>query len=421
VEVPAMPIRDTLATALTAIAAHRLRAALTILGVTIGVAAVIAMVSLGQGASDVVRSTLQGLGTNMVFVTPGSRTTGMAQAVTSGVSTLTLDDVDALEAPGAVPGALDVEPEQSGFVTTKWRDATTVTQLVGTTPAYVEVRDVRAETGRFIDSGDVTAAAPVAVLGRTTARDLFGDPAAALDQRIEVKIASPSGTRTVRLRVIGILESRGQVAGMVDLDKLVVVPITTSQRRIYGRDTVGAIIVSARTPDQMAQVQHDVAEVLRVQHRLGRGEELDFTVQTQQELLSAAALVSDIFTVLLGAIGGLSLLVGGIGIMNIMLVSVTERTREIGLRKAVGARRHDILTQFLVEAVALTGVGGIVGILIGATMAMLISAFSPIDAAISPSTVLIALAISSLVGIVFGLYPAMRAASLQPIAALRAD
>jgi putative ABC transport system permease protein len=415
-----MPFAETIRTALVAVSANRLRAFLTILGVTIGVAAVIGMVSVGQGASDLVQSSLQGLGTNAVFVTPGTRSSTFIQSAAGGTTSINIDDLAALQRPGAIPDAVSFVPEQGGYAQLRAGSDTRTTRIVGTTPEYSEARDWGVQQGRFITSGDVLAAAPVAVIGPDTARELFGTTAA-VDRSFNARYVQEGGAVNLRLKVIGVLEPKGNIAGFFNRDDIVLVPITTSQKRIFGRDSLGSITISAKCAAATTRVQDAAVEVLRKRHRLHENDPNDFTVSTQQDLLATAALTADVFTVLLGLIGGVSLVVGGIGIMNIMLVSVTERTREIGLRKALGARRRDILGQFLVEAVVLTSIGGALGILIALLFAVLISAFSPVQAIVTPAAVAVAALISVGVGLVFGLYPARRAALLQPITALRAE
>jgi putative ABC transport system permease protein len=418
-----MPFMETLRTAFVATAANKLRAALTILGILVGVAAVISMVSVGEGTSATISNTLQGLGTNLVLVSPGGVSTGIVRGAGGGATTLTLDDVSALQASGAVPDAAAIEPEMTGRAQAVVGGSNTNTQVTGTTPDFATVRNWTVADGAFFTQGDVSSNAPVAVIGATTAENLFngGEP---VGQYINLNFQSGgrnSPVRTVRLMVVGVFAAKGTAGGFFNQDDQVVVPVTTAAQRIFGRANVNTIAVSAKNQDSMNNVQLEVTQVLLGTHHIGDPTQADFTVQTQQDLLSAATSSASTFTVLLAAIGSISLLVGGIGIMNIMLVSVTERTREIGLRKALGARRGDILGQFLIEAVFLTSLGGIAGAAVGILVSIAISNLTTVKATVSPVSLLLAIGVSAMVGLVFGLYPARRAARLQPIVALRTE
>jgi len=426
-----MKLFDSFRSALQSIIVNKLRSALTMLGVIIGVASVIAMVAVGNGASIQVQQQVLSLGSNLVTVTPGNQTsdTGLRGAGAQSTN-LTLDDMNAIQAQlGPTIGAVEAEQSAGRWQVTaagqNWNS-----NVVGVTTGYPEVRDWALATGSFFTDDDVNVYAQVAVIGSVTAANLFGDGVDPTGQTIQLRQAfgggGPGGgasrARIVNFKVVGMLDTKGTTFGF-SRDDQILVPTTTAQRVLTGRtNTVSSIIVKAASSDQMANTTADVTDVLLQRHKIADPAAADFTVTNQNDTLAALNQVTGTFTILLAAIGGISLLVGGIGIMNIMLVSVNERTREIGIRKAVGARRRDILVQFLIEAIGLTGIGGILGILLGWGITVVvhqIPAAANIPIAITAGTVAIAVGVSVAIGIVFGLYPAMRAARLHPIQALR--
>jgi putative ABC transport system permease protein len=426
-----MKLFDSFRSALQSIIVNKLRSALTMLGVIIGVASVIAMVAVGNGVSQSVQQQVLSLGSNLVTISPGNQSsdTGLKGAGVQSAN-LTLDDMTAIQAQlGTTIAAIEAEQQAGRWQVTaagqNWNS-----QIFGVTTDYPKVRDWNLASGDFFTEDDLRLYSQVAILGSTTATNLFGEGVDPTGQTIQLRQVfggggGPGGApraRILNFKVIGMLETKGTTFGF-SRDDQILVPTTTAQRVLTGRtNSVSAIIVKAASSDQMANTTADVTDVLLQRHKITDPASADFTVTNQNDTLAALNQVSGTFTILLGAIGGISLLVGGIGIMNIMLVSVNERTREIGIRKAVGARRRDILAQFLIEAIGLTGIGGILGILLGWGITVVvhqIPAAAQIPILITPGTVAIAVGVSVAIGVVFGLYPAMRAARLHPIQALR--
>jgi len=409
---------ETVRVALDGLLANRLRSALTMLGVIIGVAAVIALMSITAGAQEQVTSQISSMGTNLIVVMPASRGSVEGRGANTG-GQLTNDDFAALAAPGALPAAAAVVPQYSVNGQIIFGGTNFGVSAVGTTPAYQELQSLTVAGGEFLTQQDVDRGAKVAVLGHGIARDLFGDfdP---VGQRI--RLATATGRTT--LTVVGVLAEQGG-SMFNSVDSSVLVPLSTAQtklasaRNALGDLTLLRIDVMAVSDDQVDAVVDQVDAVLREAHGLGALDDADFSIISQATMLSAATTVTDTFTVLLGAIAGISLVVGGIGIMNIMLVSVTERTREIGLRKAIGARRSDILLQFLMEAVMLSVLGGTIGILVGWGLGKLVTLTGLLQSVVTAQSILLAVGFSAAIGLFFGIYPANQAARLSPIEALR--
>ncbi|HET8678816.1 MAG TPA: ABC transporter permease [bacterium] len=401
-----MNLRASIRIAMRALASNPLRSLLTMLGVIIGVGAVVAMVAIGQGARASVTQQVQALGSNLLTVFAGTAQFG-GVARGDQVRTLTLEDADAIRKE--VPRVIGISAEFSRNVQVTFRSENTNTQVSGVTPEFQTVRNFHPAEGQFFTDQDLRNRAKVAVVGKTVASRLFTDTNP-VGQRIKI--------RGITFEVIGVMEEKGGT-GFFDRDDVVFVPLTTAQRRLFGVTHVRTIYVQVATAEDMTEAQAALTEVLRTHHRLRPSEDNDFTVRSQADILQAFTGVSQTMTVLLGGIAAVSLIVGGIGIMNIMLVSVTERTREIGIRKAVGARRRDILLQFLVESIALSVTGGIIGIGVGILGSKLISHFAGWATLLSAQAIVMAFSFAVAVGVFFGLYPARRAASLDPIEALR--
>jgi putative ABC transport system permease protein len=425
-----MKVYDSFRSALQSLVTNKLRSALTMLGVIIGVASVIAMVAVGNGASAQVQSTILSLGSNLITVTPAQATDQTLRGAGAASQSLTEADMRSLQDQlGTSVRAIEAEQGagrwQVTAAGTNWN-----TNVQAVTELYPEVRDWSLQTGEFFTQSDITLSSQVAVLGATTAANLFGE-ADAVGQTIQLRQVFGGGgggqggaqrARILNFKVVGVLEPKGSTFGF-SRDDQILVPLTTGQKVLTGRrDVVSSIVVKAVDSDAMTTTTNDVFTLLLARHKITDPQSADFTVTNQNDTLAALNQVTGTFTLLLGAIGGISLLVGGIGIMNIMLVTVNERTREIGIRKAVGARRRDIMWQFLIESVALTGIGGVLGILLGWGITQVVERIPQaqgLTLLITAGTVIIAVGVSVGIGIVFGLYPAMRAARLHPIQALR--
>ncbi len=411
-----MNVFESMRVALRSLGANRLRSALTMLGIIIGVGAVIALLSIGQGAGAAITEQVQGIGSNLIIVFPGAAPRPGSSVAVAG--TITLADANALEDHACCPSIAAVAPVYQRTAQIANGANNTNTQVVGVTPAYETIRNWHAASGRFIDERDLQSVTRVAVLGKSTAKTLFGS---------EDPIGKSIKINRIPFKVIGVMVEKGGTSMFGgNQDDIVFVPLTTAQQRLFGSAAqtaqgaprVSSVLISAVNEKQIDAAMAQITQVLRERHKIQYQQD-DFTVLSQKDLLGALNQITDILTLFLAAIAAISLLVGGIGIMNIMLVSVTERTREIGIRKAIGARRKDILTQFLIEAITMSVAGGIIGILFGAAIGMAVNATGVIKTTLDPTSVLLAVGFSVAVGLFFGLYPAARAASLHPIEALR--
>lgn len=397
--------------AIRVLARNPLRTGLTMLGVVIGIGAVVTMVSVGEGASTLIQSEISSLGLNAVIIVPGATTVGGVRSGLGGVSTLTVDD--AREIQKRVRGVSLMTYATRGVLQVVRENKNWNTVVTGVTASLPDIRDWPVEAGTFFSQSDEDVAAKVAVLGRTVAQNLF--------ERGEEIVGAQIRIKNVPLRVLGVLKPKGQSFTGQDQDDIVFLPFSTAERRVLGTrllGTVGAIFVKAGPEARMSEMVRDVRELLRARHRLHQTEEDDFTVRTMEDVAKMSAGTSRTMMLLLLGIASIALLVGGIGIMNILLVSVTERTREIGIRMALGAKRQDILLQFLMEAVVLSSVGGLLGVLVGIGGARVLSGLAGWPVTISGEAILVAVLFSVAVGIFFGLYPANRASRLNPIEAL---
>jgi len=405
-----MMLSDLMRETYIAVMVNKARSSLTILGIVIGIGSVIAMVAIGQGAQGNIEASIESIGSNLIFVSPGA-SRGVGQLVSAGrggAQTLTVEDANAIKAD--VSGVAAVAPQITKRYQVTAKGKNTNTSIVGTSADYAVASSVEVDDGVFLSDQNVTSSSKVAVIGPTTRDDLFTEGEEAVGQIIRIN--------GVNFKVIGVTKSKGST-GFNNSDDMIFVPYTTAIRYFSGSSYISSITVQATDATVMTQVQQDITTLLLDRHKIKDATLADFSTTNQADIVATASSITGTFTILLAAIAGISLLVGGIGIMNMMLTIVTERTREIGLRKAIGATSRDISTQFLAESIMLTFIGGVIGVMFGWLISFVVSSFAKITTSVSLSSVLLAFGVSAGIGIVFGYYPAKRAAKMNPIEALR--
>lgn len=405
-----MKISDLFEETFTSLLSNKVRSGLTILGIVIGIGSVIAMVAIGQGSKNTIQASIQSLGSNLIVVMPGMQR-GVGQSVSQGrgsAQTLNTEDADAIAKEISLTKA--VAPELSGRYQVKAKGLNTNTSVLGTTQAYPEVRNIEIADGVFISEQNIKSMAKVAVIGPTTMDDLFGADVNPIGQTITIK--------NINFQIIGLTKTKGG-SGFNNQDDIIYIPISTAQQFLAGSNRVSTISVQAIDEESMPELQEEINSLLLARHNISDPQTADFSTLNQADIVAAASSITDTFTALLGSVAAISLIVGGIGIMNMMLTTVTERTREIGLRKAIGANKGDINLQFLTEAIMLTLLGGILGVAIGWLISFIIYKFTGIATEVSIPSILLAFGVSAAIGIVFGYYPARRAANLSPMEALR--
>ena len=404
-----MMITDLFKETIWALTGNKIRSGLTVLGIIIGIASVITMVSIGQGAKNSIQESIQSIGSNLIVIYPGTQRGSAVSSGRGSAQTLKIADANSIKAE--IKNIQAVAPEVSRRYQITAKGNNTNTQVIGTTSDYPTVRNVSVDFGTFLTTQQVKTSAKVAVLGPTTRDDLFGENTNPVGQKIRIN--------SIDFEVIGVMKAKGG-SGFSNPDDSVYIPLSSAQHFLSGEDYLSSISVAALDQASMTSVQEQITELLLKNHLISDPTQADFSLMNQTDIVSAASSVTNTFTILLSSIAGISLLVGGIGIMNMMLTTVTERTREIGLRKAVGVKKLYINLQFLTEAVVLTFIGGVLGVLLGFIASLLITHFvSSLTTQISFSSVILAFGVSAAVGIIFGLYPARRAANLSPIEALR--
>lgn len=389
---------------------NKMRTGLAILGIVIGIASVITLVSLGQASQKQIENQIQSLGANLLTVIPGGASSGGVREAFGGGTTLTYEDAKAIIEDSGLDNVVNVSPElQRRSQVTAGRNNTN-TQIYGVVPAYLEVRNLTLSSGNFISQYDLDGLAKVAVLGPQVVVDLFGENSLPVGQTVRIN--------KMAFTVIGVTASRGG-SGFGNQDDVIFVPLTTAQKQLYGIDYLSSLVVAVRSQEVMDQTRDQVGYYLLARHKINDPVQADFRIMSQTDILDTVSQVTGTFTALLSGIAAISLLVGGIGIMNIMLVTVTERTREIGLRKALGAKRKTIIAQFLIEAIILTFTGGLVGMLLGIILFAVVSKLINLPFVLSFFSIILAIGVSGIIGVVFGWYPANKASKLSPIEALR--
>lgn len=401
---------DILEETYEALSANKARSILTILGIVIGISSVIAMVSIGQGAQGTIEANIQSIGSNLILVTPGAQR-GAGVQISAGrgsARTLTGDDATALATE--LSSAKAIAPELSGRYQVTAKGKNTNTSVVGTTFEYPGVRNIQIDQGSFITEQNNKSLSKVAVIGPTVRDDLFGEGASAIGQTIRIK--------GIEFKVVGVTTVKGGT-GFGSQDDMIFIPLSTAQRFLAGAQYVTTISVQGQNAETLTELQEQITNVLLARHKISDSTQADFSTLNQADIVATASSVTQTFTILLGAVAGISLVVGGIGIMNMMLTTVTERTKEIGLRKAIGGKRKDISLQFLTESVALTFIGGVIGVIFGWTISFVITRLGLIQTEVSIQSIFLAFGVSAAIGIVFGYYPARRASGLNPIQALR--
>jgi putative ABC transport system permease protein len=404
-----MLIRDLFEETYLAISANKTRSGLTILGIVIGIGSVIAMISIGQGATGSIEENIQSMGSNLLTVMPGfQRSFSQVSGSRGSAQTLTIEDAEAILSQVSFVKA--VAPQTSSRYQIVAEGTNTNTQVIGTTVSYTTIRNVEIEQGSFISDQNTTSYSKVAVLGSTARDDLFGEDSNPVGKTIKIN--------NIKFKIIGVTKSKGGTS-FGSQDDIIYVPLTTARKFLSGSKNISSIYVQAESSQMMSQVKTGVTNLLLERHNIADAESADFSVMSQEDILGAASSITETMTILLASIAGISLIVGGIGIMNMMMTTVTERTREIGLRKAIGAKRLDINLQFLTEAVMLTFIGGIIGIILGAAIAFGITFFTDTATKISLFSIILAFSVSAAIGIAFGYWPAQKAARLNPIEALR--